>query len=725
MANSEIAPAMNLRRQHLICTYLLLCLGTTALWLSESENIGPYPVVVATCAVAAFFFTDKLRLMQLPHFVSNCLGLVILFTIFRELWMGSQHTILALGHFLVYLQVVKFFRRKQPTDFIMMYVLSLLQICIGCIVTPQLIFGVVLFSYIVLGIWTLVLFELCRPNWEQAERAASSEIPRLRLAGTAACLGLVALPVTLLVFWSAPRAASVKFDSIQAPSSSPQSLTTGLGETVDLDEDSTIQEDADVVFRFRCFDKEGNPKTPSSNLLWRSSVFTLYIANKGRWRLTPDVWASNRSHRFARTPPDFYEVMFEVTLPKGADFGLLGPEDLVWAQCERDVGVIRQQEQEGLLQLTNRQADLGGEEDEVFVYRAAVSSADQKTQQLDWNYRLATQMKHELQHVEKLARELTSDLEKEDVTGKIRAIMQYLNSSKNFNYSLDLRRVNRSIDPVEDFLLNMKQGHCEYFASSLALLLRSAGVSARVVNGFKGWDFNPSTQQYEVRQLHAHAWVEAYLPDEQQWWTLDPSPALEREAAVDRARKNWFSWERLTSNLSGFWTEYVVTFSSGSQRRLVDSAILQFRQIVHAIRQKAKSLILWGQSPKSAPGAARLIGLVISAVGAAVVAAMVLGRWRRRRRQQPQAARPKFEGLPLYEDWLDLLERRGFIPQPQQTAQEFARVVESAFQQQNASSDGLPTAMARLYYQARFGNVEVHEDELTAMRNRIQQFEHA
>ena len=67
------------------------------------------------------------------------------------------------------------------------------------------------------------------------------------------------------------------------------------------------------------------------------------------------------------------------------------------------------------------------------------------------------------------------------------------------------------LDPVEDFLVNRKKGHCEYFASALALLLRSVNIPSRIVNGFKGGDWNELTETMNVRQKHAHSWVEAFI----------------------------------------------------------------------------------------------------------------------------------------------------------------------------------------------------------------------
>ena len=71
--------------------------------------------------------------------------------------------------------------------------------------------------------------------------------------------------------------------------------------------------------------------------------------------------------------------------------------------------------------------------------------------------------------------------------------------------------IDPQLDPVEDFLVKRKKGHCEYFASALALLLRSIDIPARMVNGFKGGDWNNLTQSMNVRQKHAHSWVEAYV----------------------------------------------------------------------------------------------------------------------------------------------------------------------------------------------------------------------
>ena len=90
--------------------------------------------------------------------------------------------------------------------------------------------------------------------------------------------------------------------------------------------------------------------------------------------------------------------------------------------------------------------------------------------------------------------------------------------------------VDPKLDPVEDFLVNRKEGHCEYFASALALLLRSIDIPARMVNGFKGGDWNELAQVMNVRQKHAHSWVEAYIGAGSGRATRSGSPSTRRPA---------------------------------------------------------------------------------------------------------------------------------------------------------------------------------------------------
>src|SRR5204863_9121503 len=90
-----------------------------------------------------------------------------------------------------------------------------------------------------------------------------------------------------------------------------------------------------------------------------------------------------------------------------------------------------------------------------------------------------------------------------------------------FRYTLELPS-QRQKDPVAFFLFERKAGHCEYFASAMAILLREEGVPSRIVTGFRGGEWNELTGNFIVRAKDAHSWVEVYFPGVG-WYAFDPT----------------------------------------------------------------------------------------------------------------------------------------------------------------------------------------------------------
>ncbi len=108
---------------------------------------------------------------------------------------------------------------------------------------------------------------------------------------------------------------------------------------------------------------------------------------------------------------------------------------------------------------------------------------------------------------------------------------------QTFQYSLDLIRTDGTAPPISDFLLNTQAGHCEYFASATALLLRGAGIPARYVVGYSVHEFSPLERQYIVRSRDAHAWTLVYFNGA--WQTLDTTPPDWRSQEKEQAS----SWQ--------------------------------------------------------------------------------------------------------------------------------------------------------------------------------------
>jgi len=177
-----------------------------------------------------------------------------------------------------------------------------------------------------------------------------------------------------------------------------------------------------------------------------------------------------------------------------------------------------------------------------------------------------------------------------------------------FVYTLNPGRMDRQ-DPFGDFLFNKRQGFCEHFAASFAVLMRAAGVPARVVIGYQGGEYNPMGKYLEVRQSEAHAWVEVWVKEEEAeldsterttgWRRVDPTAWVSRERieyglemsqniqtgltgadrdqAIQEALKgNIFkrTWKFLKNhweNIKYKWDVWIITYDIFQQRNFLSS----------------------------------------------------------------------------------------------------------------------------------------------------------
>ncbi len=103
-------------------------------------------------------------------------------------------------------------------------------------------------------------------------------------------------------------------------------------------------------------------------------------------------------------------------------------------------------------------------------------------------------------------------------TEKIDAVVDYFNS--NYTYVLGLE-IPRGVDKLSYFLLDASTGYCEYFASGAAVLLRLAGVPNRYVTGFHVTEKDPDGKSWLARNMDAHAWVEAWDAEHEQWTIVE------------------------------------------------------------------------------------------------------------------------------------------------------------------------------------------------------------
>jgi transglutaminase-like putative cysteine protease len=111
--------------------------------------------------------------------------------------------------------------------------------------------------------------------------------------------------------------------------------------------------------------------------------------------------------------------------------------------------------------------------------------------------------------------------------------------ARECHYSLEVGTFH-SRQPVAEFLFEKKRGYCQYFASAAAVLLRLEGVPCRYVTGFNIQEDNRQGDHYVVREMDAHAWIEAYAPG-RGWLELDPTPEAEYQALHANLGGGWWA----------------------------------------------------------------------------------------------------------------------------------------------------------------------------------------
>jgi protein-glutamine gamma-glutamyltransferase len=189
---------------------------------------------------------------------------------------------------------------------------------------------------------------------------------------------------------------------------------------------------------------------------------------------------------------------------------------------------------------------------------------------------------------------------------------------RRFRYTSD-NPSGRAENPLEDFLERSRAGHCEYFASSLALMLRHRGVPARVANGYRLGPWIGEGSYWLVTQNEAHSWVEYYDPTAGGWRAVDPTPAS--PAPPLGGQGTWATLMRWSDSLSFRWDRYVVRFSDEDQLAGLDW-----------LQAKAIALPRWRPDRRQ--------------VTAAVLAAILLVLFRFRRLPLPWTPRRGPQGIP-------------------------------------------------------------------------------
>jgi len=632
-----------------------------------------------------------------------------------DFFLLSRNFVGGTVHLVLFATVVKIFSVRRERDYAYLAVLSFLMVLAAAVLTVDSLFLFGFSLFLLIAVTTFILLEMRRSTMASSTQARSETEPRQMgwwLIGFSPSFLLLILAGATGIFFLIPR-VSGGYLSAYAPHGQ---LATGFSDNVRLGQIGEIQQSNSVVMHVQ-IDGDHNG---AYELKWRGIALSLF---DGRiWsNPLPQIQAPRSADgRFVlwsgdATPPILpraarplhYRVLME---PVGSDVFFLAGRPLTitgpYRQLAMDSG--------GTVYNADRDRSIttyDGTSDLVQPAPALLrASSNEFPRSLALRY---LQLPALDPRISELARQITANAATS--YDKAVAIEQYLRS----HYAYTLQLGSRSPkDPIAYFLFERKAGHCEYFASSMAVMLRAAGVPARIVNGFRGGEFNDLTGNYLVRGRDAHSWVEVYFPG-QGWAAFDPTPS-----AIAPGRTSLGRLMLYVDAAAEFWREWVVNYDVLHQHNLEQHAARNSRDVWESARQWAsqryQALLAGARHMQGRvlrrPGYSALL-LVLGCV--AVLASLNLPRLLDLVREQRLAAHPDREprraATLWYERMLRLLARRGWPKLPAQTPSEFAQTI--ADPQLRSSV----TRFTRAYERARFAESAPDAEQLGAIYSAIEQ----
>jgi protein-glutamine gamma-glutamyltransferase len=317
--------------------------------------------------------------------------------------------------------------------------------------------------------------------------------------------------------------------------------------------------------------------------------------------------------------------------------------------------------------------------------------------------------------IPELTRKIISSAKADNPYDQALAMEKYFRT--NFTYTLNIPG-NPGKDPLAHFLFETKAGFCEYFATAMAVMLRTQGIPSREVNGFLPGEYNDVGGDYIVRASDAHSWVEAYFPGTG-WLTFDPTPPGNEDTSGLLSRLMlYIDWFQLS------WNEWVINYDFSHQVSLaknvgqmsVDWKEQWRKRLQHFQDHTMEEITGWQRSHEKLRFLVPFL-LVLLLPLLRMDYFRSFFRWVRlawiANLPEGQRSNPQMASR-LYAELLRILEKRGFRRRETQTPREFAATL--------ALQGGLAPAVQEftdLYVESRFGGVPCDAFRLRALLEQV------
>ena len=685
-----------------LSVYLLVLVGFGTLASTGGLDLPTILLAGGALALRGYVLATRRTVVISEHWTTP---LTIGYFVFygADYLLLSRSFLSATVHMVLFAVVVRTFSLRRDRDYTMLAILAFLMVLASAVLTVDSVFMLFFAVFMLMAVVTFILMEMRRSGQAarfQARHSSDTQEHRhlaFSLARVTPGLVLMILIGAAAMFFLLPRMSTGYLGGY----SYGTDFSTGFSDRVQLGRIGQIQQSDAVVMHIQIDgDRDGRHE-----LAWRGVAlanfdgknwsnqreqYVLYREADGSFRIpllgqgVARAWTS-RYHLI------HYRVLME---PIGTNIFFLAP----WARRVEGAYRTLQIDSGGAVSDLDSQRSVSlyeADSDISTPAAAELRTAGNNLPQFAPAYLQLPNLGLD-PRIPRLAAQIASSASNN--YDKAIAVERYLQS--HYAYTLQLPR-SAVADPLANFLFERKQGHCEYFASSMAVMLRTLGIPSRVVNGFRSDEFNDVTGYYVVRGKNAHSWVEAYFPG-YGWVTFDPTPG----GAIESPQ----GWGRVMLYLdaaASFWREWVVSYDTSHQYVLGQSLMSGTRGFWERGRMWARlryeRLLDWARRSRRRVGHSPGRWFAISVALALVL--MVLGnagritRMVRARQLQAHPERsPNQAATMWYERMARYLARRGLQKPETQTAREFVRVIEDEHLRRRVGE------FTDAYESARFGN---------------------
>lgn len=774
----------------IVLAAFLLFLGQGLEWIA---------LAVALFVLIAFLVVDKYKLFQLTPLGINILTvLVAAYCIYDLFFYGAPFQIAVnTANCLLLMEMVLLLRKKTFHTYWLLFLLSFFQVIVGSAFRQQTGFGLLLLLFMAIALISLTSLTFYRQAEEPSEvkefnkdkntkdlktESASESLLRssvrnnqqrnkrfpfcFSLTWKMIAISLFSIVISVLFFLITPRFGEGSYLGFPGRRGGSAQASIGFHDVIRLGDLGPRQKDSTVVCQVKLF--EGNTENTALKpiMLYLRGV-TVNSYENCQWRFR------NRPYREPFSQPDERLKQYVNLKSNVTDINPDSQSDLttrilysinptgrldafaVWPFYPRDLVQFRMFFSFNALdQRLSRREFIARQRHAYEFYAPSVEHGVQVeiTPKLyPQEFASLIQMPKDdngdtlIPSARKLAdrwlEEAGLSVENDGVEKVARQLCRKLRDSGEYVYSLNPQTRNRSLDPLEDFLSEHKVGHCEFFASALTMLLRSLNVPAQPVIGYVTNEYSKYGEYFTVRQRHAHAWVEVWIPSSQLdldygkdsptivtadnfnsykktwpqsdwryggWLRLDPTPSVSQEETQINVFVDWFGSMFDWMNVQ--WEKYIIKMDPRTQQTQV------YDPIYH----------LWGKFPmyrwfhdRFGKISIRVVltALIIFFIGLywAIKLLNVIWKWLQIRfKHKDFRLRTLETRVEFYRRFEKALRRRGFTRRADQTPLEFALELEELPQFANWTIR--PKEIAMKYYAVRYGGETASSEWIRSVR---------